>query len=256
MCIISFHLQDHPKYKFILAANRDEFYERPTKEAQFWEDHPTILAGRDLEAMGTWLGVTKQGRFAALTNYRDPTKERDKKQSRGEIVTSFLLDDCAEIDFLNDLKERKEEYNGFNLLVSSSFDDVYYYGNQQANIVKVSNGTHSVSNHLLNTPWPKVNKIRDMLAQYVTNNEEINPAVLFAQLQDNELFSDHLLPDTGVGLSLERKLSPIFIKTDNYGTRSSTVLLVSHENEVTFIERTFQSGIFRKENKYVFHLRN
>lgn len=254
MCIISLHFQDHAQYKLIIAANRDEFYERPTKEARFWDDEPELLAGRDLERMGTWLGITKQGRFAALTNYRDPTNEHPNKSSRGQIVTSFLTGGTSTPDFLKELRKRKDDYNGFNIIVGT-VDELYYYGNRQTDIVKLNGGTYTVSNHLLNTPWPKVEKARTMLQNYVTTHEEIDVDALFEQLAYREIASDELLPNTGVGIDLERKLSPIFIKTDGYGTRSSTVLLINQDNEVTFIERTYNEGSFKKENKFTFRIK-
>lgn len=254
MCIISFHVDDHPKYKLIVAANRDEFYERPTKEAGFWEDQPNLLAGQDLRAFGTWLGITKSGRFAALTNYRDLASERPDRKSRGNLVLDFLKNDLPAQAYLENLREKRMDYNGYNLLVGETTDDIYYYGNRQEDIIKVTPGTHTVSNHLLNTPWPKVEKARTMLHDYVKANETIDVEVLFEQLASVDKAADDLLPDTGVGLALERDLSPIFIRTDNYGTRASTVILVSHDNEVTFIERTFNSGSFKKENAFEFKI--
>lgn len=255
MCIISFHFQEHPRYKLIIAANRDEFYERPTKEAHLWKDEPNILAGRDLKEMGTWLGITKEGRFAALTNYRDPTNEKQNKVSRGEIVSSFLTSQKNAPEYLSQLREKKEDYNGFNVLVGTP-DELYYYGNRQEDILKIKAGTHSISNHLLNTPWPKVTNAKSMLREYVMNHEQIDVEILFSQLNNQQLADDDLLPKTGVGLPLERQLSPIFIQTDNYGTRSSTVILVTQDNEVTFIERTYNSGSIKKENKFEYKIKN
>lgn len=254
MCIISFHFQDHPNYKLIVAANRDEFYERPTKEAHFWGDKPNILAGRDLKALGTWLGITKDGRFAALTNYRDPKSESEDKKSRGEIVTSFLTSTKKAPDFLETLHQNSAEYNGFNILLGTP-DELFYYGNRQNKIVKVSPGTHSISNHLMNTPWPKVSKARTNLQQYVQNHNIIDVEEIFLQLNDQEIAEDNLLPETGIDLDLERQLSPVFIKTEHYGTRASTVLLVTKDNHVTFIERTYNSGSFKKENKFNFDIK-
>lgn len=254
MCIISFHFQQHPKYKLIVLANRDEMYRRPTKHAHFWEDHPNLLAGRDLEANGTWLGMKKDGRFAALTNYRDVKYfHTANKRSRGEIVANYLTGKDDPVHYLEQLHEKRHQYNGFNVIVGSP-DELYYYGNEQGEIIKIEPGTHSLSNHLLNTPWPKVERAKEMLANYVLDNETVDPDVLFEQLHDRTIAPDESLPDTGVGLELERKLSPIFIRTDNYGTRSSTVILVSHDNEVQFIERIFNDGAFKKEIPYHFKI--
>ncbi len=253
MCIISFHLDEHPRYKLVIAANRDEFYARPTKEAHFWDDQPNLLAGRDLKEMGTWLGITRDGKFAALTNYRDPKNEKACSTSRGHIVTSYLTGKQTGLDFLHDLRNDQAKYNGFNILVGT-INDLFYYGNRQMDIIRVSPGSHSMSNHLLNSPWPKVQHAKDMLHTYVSNEMELDPNVLFHQLQNDRQASDEELPNTGVGLPLERQLSPVFIKTDDYGTRSSTVILVTKDNHVTFRERTYHQGAFKKENKFSFYI--
>lgn len=251
MCIITFHYKQHPKYKLIVVANRDEFYERPTEAAHFWHDEPNIVAGRDLKAMGTWLGMTKEKRFAALTNYRDIQNERDDRRSRGEIVRNFLTSTESPQTFLEKLDQVWDSYNGFNVLVGSP-DELYYYSNIQKEIVEIKPGTHSISNHLLNTPWPKVERAKEKLKEYVMQHEDIDVEHLFEQLDDREIARDEDLPDTGVGLKLERQLSPIFIQTENYGTRASTVILVDNENKTTFIERTFNSGSFKFERKFTF----
>ncbi|MHA6261374.1 NRDE family protein [Sporosarcina sp. CAU 1771] len=251
MCLINFHFQEHPTYKLIVAANRDEFYERPTEPAHFWEDEPNLLAGRDLRQMGTWLGVTKQGRFAALTNYRDPAHMGVGKVSRGDIVRKYLEDDENTVDFLTSIHMSKEDYTGFNLLVGNA-DELYYYSNIQGEITEVTPGTHGLSNHLLDTPWPKVNKGKDALKEYVESREKVEMDALFSILTDERIAEDSILPTTGVGIELERTLSPLFIKSPEYGTRSSSVLLVDHNNVFTFAERTYEKGVFASENQFTF----
>lgn len=253
MCIITFHYQQHPRYKLIVAANRDEFYQRPTEAVHYWQDHPEVLAGRDLQAMGTWLGITKQGRFAALTNYRDPAEFHSQKRSRGAIVHNFLTGTMNAVDYLQVLEQEKDLYNGFNVVLGT-VDELYYYSNKENIIRKIPPGTHSISNHLLNTPWPKVKRAKAMLANYVLQNEELEIANIFAQLEDRTLADDHELPDTGVGLALERQLSPIFIRTADYGTRSATVILVTHDNEVIFSERTYNAEKFKYARNYVLQI--
>lgn len=253
MCLINFHFQDHPKYKLIVAANRDEFYNRPTAPAHFWKEKPDIFAGRDLLKMGTWLGIHKNGRFAALTNYRDTSLPILDLHSRGEIVTSFLESNDSAIDFLHDLHEKNDNYSGFNLLVGSA-DALFYYSNIEKEIKKIPPGTHSLSNHLLNTPWPKVMKGRKALHKYVNEYININPDVLFQILANADPAEDELLPNTGVGLSLERILSPLFIKSPDYGTRASSVLLIDHNNTVTFIERTYVNGQFVADKNFKFNI--
>lgn len=252
MCIVSFHFQQHPKYKLIIAANRDEFYRRPAEALHFWPDEPNILAGRDLEAKGTWLGMTKDGKFATLTNYRHPKYFNDQdKRSRGDIVTNFLTGSTHPETYLQQLHERRHEYSGFNIIVGNA-DELYYYGNEQGEVIKIEPGTHSLCNQLLNTPWPKVKRAKSSLNDYVMNNETINPDELFIQLQDDTVAPDEELPDTGIGLERERQVSPIFIRTEDYGTRVSTVILITHDNQVQFIERTFYNGEFEKEVPYEF----
>lgn len=249
MCLINVHYDEHPVYKLIVAANRDEFYERPTAPAEFWTDHPDIVAGRDLLHMGTWLGITKLGRFAALTNYRDLRKVNINKKSRGDIVTDFLAENVSPEFFLETLKERKDDYAGFNILVGDA-DSLFYFSNKQAEIIEVSAGTHGLSNQLLNSAWPKVVKGRTNLRDYVLGHAIIDTDALFDIMSDADIAPDALLPNTGVGLDLERKLSSLFIKTPTYGTRSSTVLLVGHDQSITFVERTFINGEFVNERKF------
>lgn len=250
VCLINFHYNEHPTYKLIVAANRDEFYERPTASADFWSDKPDLLAGRDLLHRGTWLGITKSGRFAALTNYRGPLESSSDKQSRGNIVTSFLSETVSPEEYLETLKRKKDEYAGFNILVGD-FDSLCYFSNKQAEIMKVSEGTHGLSNQFLNTAWPKVVKGRTKLRDYVLAHEIVNTDVLFDIISDADVAPDALLPNTGVGLDLERQLSPLFIKTPTYGTRSSTVLLVGHNQRIIFVERTFVNGELTDERKFL-----
>ena len=253
MCLINFQFHEHPNYKLIVAANRDEFYGRPTASAHFWEDEPNILAGRDLLQMGTWLGVTKQGRFAALTNFRDPAHMDAGKVSRGAIVRNYLAEDSSSEKFLESLDKEKDHYTGFNLLVGNP-DELFYYSNIQGEIIEVSAGTHGLSNHLLNTPWPKVEKGKHNLKTYVMGQEKVEVDALFTLLADEAIAEDASLPETGVGLDLERKLSPLFIKTPDYGTRSSSVLLVDNDNHFTFAERTYELGELTKENHFTFQI--
>lgn len=255
MCIINLHLQDHPTYKLIIAANRDEFLQRPTAPASFWEDAPHLLAGRDLEAMGTWLGITKQGRFAALTNYRNPKLESPNKKSRGDIVEQFLNRNDDPTEYLQQLRNNREQYNGFNVIVGT-VDELFYYGNEQKEIIPLQHGTHGLSNHLLNTPWPKVQKAKKLLHDYVTTVEKVEIEQLFHILANDTLAKKHELPQTGVPHEIEKKLSSIFIEMDDYGTRASTVILVTHHNEVTFVERTFERGSKPVDRSFQFNIKN
>lgn len=253
MCLINFHLHDHPNYKLIIAANRDEFYKRPSAPAQFWDSRPDMLAGQDLVGLGTWLGITKTGRVAALTNYRDPEEDSSDKKSRGHIVRGYLESDVSPQNFFRQLKNEKNAYSGFNFIAGTP-EEIYYYSNIQDDILSVSAGTHGLSNELLDSPWPKVVKGKKRLADYVQQNAVVETDPLFDIIADAEEAPDEELPDTGVGLDFERKLSPLFIQTPDYGTRCSTVLLVDRQDQVTFVERRFNKGVFADENRFSFKL--
>ncbi len=253
MCLILFHLQEHPTYKLVLAANRDEAYNRPTAKAAFWQDKPTILAGRDLEQMGTWLGMSKDGRFGALTNYRDPAHMKPSKVSRGEIVTNFLNGADSTKSYMQNLSNHKKDYVGYNVLAGTP-DELMYYNNIEDTITTIDPGTHGLSNHFLNTPWPKVEKGKKRLSDYISQAKVVVPEELFTILSDSEEAPERLLPDTGIGLELEKRLSSLFIKLPDYGTRCSTILTIDQENNVLFMERTFHAGEFVNEVKYDFQI--
>lgn len=251
MCLINFQFQQHPNYKLIIAANRDEFFARPTKRAHFWEDEPQILAGRDLEKMGTWLGVTTSGRFAALTNFRDPTESTEGKWSRGDIVRSFLGGRMEAEGFLQRLREDKTHYPSFNVIVGTA-DSLWYYNNRQDEIIKVTQGTHSLSNAFFNTPWPKTERGKQSLQSCLHNKMIVDAGCLLTSLQSEEQAADEELPQTGVSLQWERLLSSMFINSEQYGTRSSTVLTVDRNDRVQFIERTYTNGRCTAEEPFHF----
>ncbi|MDQ0483043.1 NRDE family protein [Guptibacillus hwajinpoensis] len=236
MCLIGIALHAHEKYPFILIANRDEFYERPTERAQFWQDEPQILAGRDLKAMGTWLGVTSSGKVAALTNYREPG-ENPKERSRGDLPLDYLRTDQSITTYLEEVNAKSTEYNGFNL-IAGHFNELYYYSNRQNQIIQMQEGIHGVSNHLLNTSWPKVDGLKNELSNYLSNEADIRIDHLFEMLNKAEPAPDEALPHTGVPIEWERMLSPIFIASDSYGTRAQTIITVNNEGQVTFTERS------------------
>lgn len=238
MCLILFAYQSHPNYHLILAANRDEFYQRPSKQAAFWQDKPYILAGFDLEGLGTWMGITKIGRFSAVTNYRAPHLTMKDAHSRGGLVKNYLCGKEIPNVYLQNLTKERHLYNPFNLLVGD-ITGLYYYSNIDNNAKKIKPGIYGLCNHLLDTPWPKVIKGKQRLTNYVSTHTNCQPLDLLDILSDNQQASDNELPATGVSLEWERLLSSIFIKESTYGTRSSTVLLIDKNNTVTFTERTF-----------------
>lgn len=253
MCLINFHLQKHPNYKLIVAANRDEFYARPTEKAHFWPDAPALLAGRDLLQKGTWLGMTKEGRFAALTNIRDLSLEGKDKKSRGKIVSEYLKSSVSPTTYLGKLSKERFDYAGFNILLGNA-EQLFHYNNVEDCITEVTPGTHSLSNDTLNTPWPKVQKGREQLKTYIKEEQRLDPNKLFTIMENEEIALDTELPQTGIGIELERSLSASFIKTPDYGTRSSTVLLIDCNNHVIFIERTYENGSFKEEQVFNFLL--
>lgn len=264
MCTLLFAIRAHPDIPLLIAANRDEFYARPTEPAEFWSAAPTVLAGRDLKAGGTWLGITRTGRWAGLTNIRDPGNERRDALSRGHLVSEFLAGDTAPAEYARTVAAAGAEYNGFNLLVGDR-ESVWYASNyldragpgrsgggsggrsgggsggESGSAYQVTPGVHGVSNHVLDTDWPKVVHGRSVLRAAVQG--ESRPAHelaagLLDELQNPQPFADELLPDTGIGLEWERKLSSLFIATPVYGTCSSTVIAVHSGGEVYFAERT------------------
>jgi uncharacterized protein with NRDE domain len=244
MCLVVFANNVHKNYKFIFAANRDEFYNRPTEQAEFWTDYPDLLAGKDLQAGGTWMGITKQGRFAAITNFRDLKNFKDVAPSRGKLTLDFLANEIEPEEYYKSLKSTLNDYNGFNLLLGN-IDELYYFSNMNYGLKKLEPGIYGLSNALLDTPWPKVEKSKQYLKKIIAQ-EKIHPWEVLNILHDTALAKDEELPDTGVGLELERLLSPVFTKMEKYGTRCSTVVLVDQYNNVKFIEKTYfaNSGTF------------
>ena len=252
MCTLLLAYKVHKRYPLVLAANRDEFYDRPTASAACWADAPQLFAGRDLAQGGTWLGVTGTGRIAALTNYREPHPANGHERSRGELVSEFLKGEAGAEEYLAGLSATGGLYGGYNLVVGDP-DGLWYQSNRCEGIVPLAAGIHGVSNHLLDTPWPKVVRGKEALAR-VLRGDDFTPEELFTMLADETRTPDELLPDTGVGLELERLLSSIFIKSERYGTRSSTVLLVDGERRATFVERSFDGGAVR-ESRACFYWR-
>ncbi len=239
MCLILFAHGAHPDYPLVIAANRDEYYARPSAKAQFWQDQPQILGGRDLECMGTWLGVTRRGRFAALTNFRDPRERKTDAPTRGKLVSEFLASEREPREYLEEVATVARRYNGFNLLAGDA-DSVFYFSSRAASLQQVPPGIHGLSNHLLDTPWPKVARGKARLQAVLA--EEPNTEALLDLLHDREPARESELPDTGVGVEMERKLSPALIVSEKYGTRASTAVLFGGDGSVSFTERTILPG--------------
>jgi uncharacterized protein with NRDE domain len=257
MCIILLAHQVNPDYPLIVAANRDEFYGRPTLAAGFWMDAPDTLAGRDLERGGTWLGVTRTGRIAAVTNYRESAPKSEDALSRGHLVSNFLNGSEGPEEYLSGLSSSAGLYAGFNLIVGGPVG-LFYFSNRGGVVPQpIAPGIHGLSNHLLDTPWPKVERGRRALGEIAKRSGELSVEDIFKVLADDARASDEDLPETGVGVELERVLSPVFISTKGYGTRSSTVLAFNRNGEALFVERSFnQASIDYEEVRYEFSIRS
>lgn len=258
MCLISVAWRAHPAYRLVVAANRDELYARPTVPAGWWPDAPDVLAGRDLQGRGTWMGVTRAGRFAAVTNFRDPAfAQLPDAPSRGALVADFLQGAEGAEAYALALAARAGEYNGFNLLVGDD-DGLFYLSNRAPGVRRLEPGIYGLSNHLLDTPWPKVVRARRAMAEALAAvGQTANGwhSGLWEMLGDRVVAADDDLPDTGVGATFERMLSPPFIRSDAYGTRASTVLTVSSEGAVHLAERSIRPGEEGwTEVTHVFHI--
>ncbi len=239
MCLIVFAWHAHPQYDLILAANRDEFHRRPAQAAEFWPEAPQLLAGRDLTQGGAWCGVTREGRIAAVTNFRDPSMAEAGKQSRGHLVRDYLQGNIDAARAAAQVEAQKKTYSEFNLLLGDR-DSLWYVGSRNGGPDSIKPGIQGLSNGLLNTAWPKVTYAKDALASLLAQ-ERVTHEALFSLLASRHIATDEELPDTGIGLQMERFLSAPFITSDAYGTRASTVVLISREGEVRFVERRFDS---------------
>ena len=238
MCLILFLYNKHPGYRLILAANRDEFYDRPTTPMAFWDDAPDVLAGRDLKGSGTWLGITKNGRIAAITNFREPDRFKPDAPSRGLLISNYLTGTETPKIYLKHIKPTGHRYNGFNLILGDE-SGLYYYSNKADKIKELKPGLYGLSNHLLDTPWPKVENGKAGLKKLLTGKNQIDTEDIFSLLADRAFAPDDRLPDTGIGVKWERILSPMFITSDTYGTRSSSIILIDKNRKASFTERSF-----------------
>ncbi|MBV7477814.1 NRDE family protein [Pseudomonas sp. PDM31] len=234
MCLIVFAWRPGHAQPLVVAANRDEFYARPSLPLASWADAPHVHAGRDLEAGGTWLGVGANGRFAALTNIRDPHQPPARK-SRGELVAGFLSGSSSIDDYLGDVVRRSLEYAGFNLLIGNR-NELWHFNARDSEAVMLQPGIYGVSNAGLDTPWPKLLKAKAALREVL---DAPHPQALLALLGDPQTAPFADLPDTGVGLATETLLSSVFIASQSYGTRASTALIVQADGSRHLVERSF-----------------
>ena len=238
MCLIVFAWKVIPGTPLIAAANRDEFYDRPADRAAWWEDHPQVYAGRDLRGGGTWLGIARQGRFAALTNIRGPGERRDCAPSRGSLVAGFLSGDDSPHQYLERVRGPSEHYNGFNLIIGDDQDMIWYSNREHSdprNGQPLAPGIYGLSNDRLDAPWPKVVRTK---AQFASMLCQAAPTeAYFEMLKDTTRAADCRLPKTGVSLEMERLLSAVCIESETYGTRVSTVVQLHADRSVSLDER-------------------
>jgi uncharacterized protein with NRDE domain len=237
MCVILFSYRTDPRYELAVAANRDEFHDRAALPLAFWRDEPRILAGRDLTGGGTWIGVTREGRLAAITNYREPhVAPRADAPTRGNLTRDFLSGRAGALEYLDALAPRAGAFAGFSLIVFDG-DILGFFSNRGGAPATLAPGVYGLSNHLLDTPWPKVARGSERLARALSGGGDPVPS-MFDILADRSFADDGELPRTGLPLEQERALSPLFITGERYGTRSSTVILVG-DREIEAAERTF-----------------
>ena len=242
MCLVLIAWRADTDHPCVVAANRDEFHARPALAAGWWPDRPHILAGRDLLAGGTWLGMTRAGRFAALTNYRDPARrvrEPDAAPSRGALVTSLLESNASVADGLTHLHEVGANYNAFNLIFSDG-ERLGIYESASGTGRELPPGIYGLSNHLLDTPWPKVRHAKSRMEQALLGNAGTDP--LLALLRDDRPAPDEQLPRTGVSLEWERLLSSAFVRSSDYGTRCSTIIRIDVRGRAYFDEWSWNSA--------------
>lgn len=243
MCFALLAIHQHPLYPFVLAANRDEYHQRPALPLHVWEDQPSIIGGRDVESTGSWLALNQHNaRLALVTNYRSGLPQIGER-SRGVLVRDMVASTETLASSLQHLTNTQHHYAGFNLITGQLPDQLYYVSNQQESKAQpLSAGIHALSNAFLNTPWPKVQRGKQRFTQLLQTASTVSVEDLFALLADTTPATDADLPDTGIGLEKERWLSPIFIQGEQYGTRCSRVILMDTAGQISVHERTYTLG--------------
>lgn len=256
MCVIFVAFQKSRQYPFILAANRDEHYQRPTAAANFWDDHPDTLAGRDLEAQGTWLGISRTGRIAAITNRLDSGSNHESLRSRGELVSTFLQSSQSIDQYAKQLIQNRDEFNGYSILFGD-YSQLRYQSNWSHLATNLDSGIHALSNSFINSPWPRVLVGKELLASHLRNDETVHHNRIFEILSDQSSYeSFHSKTCLSSANSTHSIDVPIFIKAKSYGTRSSTVVLIDRQLNVYFEERTFgeNSRVCQSQRQFNFQL--
>ncbi|MGI9274810.1 MAG: NRDE family protein [Endozoicomonas sp.] len=243
MCLIVFSWQPEAEYPLALAANRDEFYRRPTRPVHFWEDHSDIIGGRDLEAGGTWMAFNRDGRFAAVTNYREVPPPRGKF-SRGKLISDYLKNSLAAREYLASvaavIEDSPDDWSGFNLLAGDS-SGLYYYSNRSDSIQSLDPGLYGLSNRLLDTPWPKLQKAKQDLQALLDSHNYAAPERIVSIMHNPTQYPDDQLPDTGVEMKTERLLSSCFIASPDYGTRNTSALVLHSSGKLLWHEQLYET---------------
>ena len=247
MCLVALAFEVHPRWRIVLAGNRDEFHPRPTANLARWDDAP-ILAGRDLESGGTWVGLDTRGRVAVVTNVRDGLAQPHQGPSRGALPIAFLGTDTAAEATTGALLDHAGEYAPFNLLLADT-GGCWHLGNHPLRRESLAPGVHGMSNGPLDAPWPKTRHLCTELQEWLdAGSEDLQP--LWAALANERIAADEALPNTGVGIELERRLSAAFIRGMTYGTRASTIVLVDQNGHGWIHERRFgPEGVFLGETR-------
>lgn len=240
MCLVSIAYKVNPDYPLLLIGNRDEFFERPSARAHWWDDNPHVFAGRDLKAGGTWMGINQQGQFAVLTNYRMGRELLKGARSRGELVSDFLVHAPNPLEYMKEVQAKAANYNLFNLIVGDA-NEVVYFSNAEGKPLKVmGEGVYGLSNNLLDVPWPKVKKARKGMSESLEKSN-FKPEDLFQILTDTQTAPDEELPDTKIPYEWEKKLSAMCIQLPNYGTRVRTLIKMDKEGNLNLEERSVYS---------------
>jgi uncharacterized protein with NRDE domain len=242
MCLLVLAWQAHPRYRLVVAANRDEFHERPTAPLAQWPAPENILAGRDLRANGTWLGLDRRRHFGVITNFRELQRPRPEAPSRGALIPQYLQGDERAATYLGRLATEAPRYSGFNLLLSDG-DSLWYASNRAAGFARpLPPGVYGLSNQFLDTPWPKLRRVRKRFDAWLSDPVNASASGLFSLLDDRKTATtDEELPQTGITPEWERVLSAPFVLNPDYGTRCSTVLLLEPSGATYLAERRFDS---------------
>jgi uncharacterized protein with NRDE domain len=252
MCLLVIAWQVHPRYRLVVAANRDEFHERPTEPMALWPPPDDLIAGRDLRAGGTWLGVDRSRRFGIVTNFRELQRPAPGAPSRGNLIPGYLRNPAPVTEYIHNLEAVAEQYSGFNLLLTDH-DSLWYVSNRAPRFAQsLPPGIYGLSNELLDTPWPKLQRVRQRFDALINQADTLPEEALFAILADpTQAGVDDSLPDTGLSREWEQLLSSPFISNGEYGTRCSTLVRIDETGALTLNERRFgPQGILLGDTRF------